>query len=386
MIRKGQTMWRLLTVICVSVLAAPAAIAQRAELDHALQTLSQYGSTAGLDGLDETIGLIEKYMPIGDAEAWARLKTVLKSPHAPLKVRVRVLRIGALKADANVAAEILELAREWTETIASRGERSLGRERHARTRLVAEFVRLLDADTRLAAILLHQRETFDVLFQVATDAVVDPRIKNRAIQIAAKDSIPADRRRTFAEALVVEYAHEDPLPPAVVRLLDETSLPMLRRLVEKSDDPDTFHYGAASALAHFGDSAIKSHLKRLIPAFHERNRNLGKRLEYYVWQIEVQQSDQSILDFLGDTEFHGWVARPWLIRRALDRGLNPQAIRDAILKYSGRLTPDSVIRVEGYEIRRWPEVIGVKREAVRLGVLDGDDLPNVALPEDGPRP
>jgi hypothetical protein len=96
-----------------------------------------------------------------------------------------------------------------------------------------------------------------------------------------------------------------------------------------------------------------------------------------IWRIEVQHPPSKLVDYIASTG--GWHARAWAVERAVELGVPKEKVRDAVIAHANKITPVGKNGVR-------PGLFDIKRVALRLGVLQEDDLPDVKLRDKGPPP
>jgi hypothetical protein len=196
--------------------------------------------------------------------------------------------------------------------------------------------------------------------------------------------VPLELRREYALKLIDNYRIMSTFPPAMLELIDDSMLPHMRSLVQQSlDDPETLPLAVARYLADRGDLEVfpvlsQIETKRIGPKLLRGHKpeELSGTLS---WRIKVQHPPETLLNWLAmgpssDIYDHyiGQDARTWLMERAIELGLDKQAIREAVLTYARRYFPAG--HPHNMELRT------VKLRAIELGVLQPSDLPEIKLP------
>ena len=375
-------------IILNYVVVVPMCAAQSNQLDSAIEQLNQLRSGDGAQVLDGCIASIREHMPAGDFAAWRRLRAVLENAEQPVQVQLAVLSLAAEKADERMALDMLDVVRDWIEALSQKNADRIMSDKdewRRKTALVYRFLDLLERDL-LAKHLGSHPKTLEVLRTIATDAMVDPQKGAQALELIYGSKATLAQRRAVAEAIVAVRPKAEGHHALLLKLLDRTSLPKLRELVRQSEDPHKFHYGAASALAHLGDVEIRDELKRLSAKFTPIERNLGGILEYFVWQIEVQQTPDKLLGYIASDQHVGSSRRCWAVRRAVELGVEREKIRAAILEHAANVEPRAHRRENGRTIKFWPGLSTLKKEGLKLGILLPNDLPDVKVPQVEPTP
>jgi len=367
----------------------PICAAQARGLDHAIKRLEQFQPADGHRVLEECRTALRTDMDIGDFEAWVRLRALLNDAARPRLVRLAVLDAVAEKADERIAGDLADLASGWVAALSTmRPDESVRADNEfgCKAQLLSRFVFLLE-DAPLNEHLGSRSETIDLLQRIIVDAPIAPRAGAQAYHLIYRSRAPIERRRAAAEAIVAAHRKAQSHHPLVLKLLDRASFPRLRELVNRSEDPHSFHYGAASALAHLGDVQIKDRLKQLSEKFTPVKRNLGGILQYFAWQIEVQDPAAKLLDFIASTErLESVGSRAWAIRRAVELGIPKENIREALLEHASKVEPKEFRQQSGRVVKVWPGLPTLKAEGIELGILRADDLPEVKIPAAKPTP
>ncbi len=339
--------------------------------------------------MDKCVDSIREHMAVGDFSAWQRLRVIIDDPERPVPARRALLEVAAAKADQRIALGVLGLAREWVAALPHAkgdeivsGDNELGR----KLVLLHRFLDLLE-EGPLADHLGARPETLDLLREVVTETFIDPQKGVRATRLIASSGAPLELRRATAEAIIAAHGRGTQPPLALIRLLDSSSLPKLRALVRQSNDPDSFHFGAAAALAHLGDREILPDLEAARPSLRKKHVNIENYVVYYIWQINVQHPAAKLLEYIASAEDIGR-ARPrmWAVRRALELGLDREKIRAAVLEHASKVEPKEFRQQTGRVVEVWPSLSTIKAEAIELGVLRADDLPEVKIPAAKPTP
>jgi hypothetical protein len=330
--------------------------------------------------LDECVQTVRQHMTEADFDTWRGLRGILQDARRPIQVEVAVLNIVAEKADERIAVEMLDVAYSWARELSRTNEDALLANKARWRRLTALVYRFLDLlqDAPLNQYLGHRRDTLEFLRAIATDSVVDPRKADLALELVCTSKASLDERRSFVELLVVERPTAEVHNPLVLKLLDHTSFPKLRKLVRETQDPQRFHFGAAAALAHFGDLEIKEELHRNVAEFARLDRNLGGRLEYLIWQIEIQHPPTNLLDYIASAPSIESAKQLWAVQRAVELDIPIGEIRNSVLLNAKQVHPSDAIGQTN--------LIELKRVVLELGILRQDDLPEVKTPVSAPTP
>ena len=133
------------------------------------------------------------------------------------------------------------------------------------------------------------------------------------------------------------------------------------------------HMPAVDFLVELGDMAS-------VPLLKERAAALGKMEQYtmtgdgMIWRIEAHHNPQMLLDFLRSDQWFGFNSRDWALEKAVAIGVPKEQIRSALIAHAAHKDKN-----------RWfkGELAGLKKQAIRLGVFHGDELPDIPIPTDG---
>lgn len=376
--QKIAIMTLVITFNCLAV--AHMCPAQSNQLDGAIERLGQLQAGGGAQVLDECMASIRQHMPAGDFVTWCRLRAILEQAERPVQVQLAVLNVAAEKSNERIALDVLDVVRGWVEALSRKNTDQLVSDKdewRKKTALVYRFLDLLDRDP-LAKDLGARLETLELLRDIATDAVVDPRRGAQAVELIYKSKAPLAQRRAVAETIVSAHRTAESHHHLLLKLLDRSSFPQLRELVRQSSDPAEFHFAAAAALGHLGDREIVSDLEALRPAFLKKHVNLEGMLVYYLWQIDVQHPPSKLTEYIASPPEVGDERRLWAIRRATELGAPKPQIRKAILAHAEQVKPNA----QGIR----PNLASIKMLARSLGILEPTDLPEVKTPSTAPTP
>lgn len=353
------------------------------DVETALSKLEGFRPGDGHQVLRDCIGAIESEMTRGDRVIWGRLKHIIEDSSLPLVVRIEVLRVAIDKADSQIASDMLSLFAAWGNQLAmvqSDAEHSqVDTAVTARMTLVSYFIPLLSRPPWNHWIA-GKEETLDLLQMLIIRNGCSLQTKQAALDALASSPAPIKTRRAYALKIITEERQWGTIPWPLLKLLDRSVFPSLRKLVRKSNDPEKFHFAAAATLSHLGDPEIVSDLEVLRPVFLQKHVNIEGMLMYYLWQIDVQNPPSKLLEYVSSTE---WLIladrRMWAIRRAVELGLPKAEIRQAILTHAKQVKPTGK-----YGIR--PGLASIKKLGLELGILRPDDLSDVKIPETKPTP
>lgn len=359
-------------ILAVVVILAGGEMAA-ADVDQAITKLQQFKAGDGTPALNAAVADIRAGMTVGDVALWKRLRVIVENQRTPVRVRAEVLRVAIEKANQEMARDMLGLFSAWT----ARSEAGSS-EADARMALLGQFIgalqadtwhRWLDSDTRTPGMLEH----------AILNTTPGMDVNHQALAALAASGVPSDARRSVAERVVSASPHSTEFDSRLLGLLDESSCARLRPLVIKSADPDQFHFGGAAALAHLGDKDIRGVLESALPTFQQKDQNRGGILNYYMWQIDVQNPPEKLVDYIGQMPKYDVEKRKWAIRRAVQLGITKPVIREAVLKHASSAIPEKKTGAR-------QGLSSIKELCNELGVLDSSDLPGVAIVQRPPTP
>jgi hypothetical protein len=369
------------------ILVAPRTSAEAPDVESALGELEDVSRPLDVSRLESALATLRERMAVGDTAAWQRLRAVIDRNDRPTSVRLGALTVSAEKADLAIARDIRALAERWTsllsEPLADTG--GWTRDRLGQVDLLYQFLDLLAAG-KLPVELAGEPPTLEVLKRNFLYAHIDPGKKKQALDVIVQSGAPKALRREIGIEIVTGLPRSEGVSPALGKLLDEEAFPRLRELVRASDKPSNFHFGAAAALAHLGDDGIRDTLLARRAAWSTTDPKAAAILEYFVWQIDVQHPSTKLLDAIGAAHRNSSSARTWALHRALELGLDRTALRSAVLAYADTVQPKIVRGRDGRERKWYPDLSGLKQEALDLGVLKPEDLPEVKLSKIEPTP
>lgn len=287
--------------------------------------------------------------------------------------------IGRSNEDA-IHSELIDLALSWArylDTTNTPGEvldrdREAARKRDLLYAVVRHGLEPLSRDPN------HAEEILKLLTRVLTKTWLSLHAPVECYPLLEQLNVPEESKRGAVLEVIERYRRHAALPLPLLDLLDVSYFPHLVALVEESDDPETFHFCAAAALAHFGYQGILPRLESLRPSFRAKHPNIEGYLVHFAWQIEIQNPPEKLIVYIGSKPGVRVEERLWAVGRAVEVGLPKEQIRDAILGYVSQVEPDS----RGFR----PGAISLKEIGIELGILSSSDLPDVPLPDARRRP
>lgn len=281
------------------------------------------------------------------------------------------VELVAKSGDEEAHVELISLASAWARylDISVKPPEDLNSDSQAADKLyrlnavITHGLGLLSSDRDLAPKIL------ELLTRMITTTWCSPQAQHQCMQLLGQLDVPEQLRRSAVLEIIEHRRGSGSLSGVLLDLVNPSYFPRLVELVSSSDSPDSFHFGAASALAHCGHQGILTRLNSLRPSFLAKHRNIEGILIYYTWQIEIQNPPEKLLTYIRSALNPLVEQRPWAIRRAVDLGIPSEKIRDAILAYASQVQPNA------RGIR--PHLSSMKKTGQAAGVLKEDDLPDV---------
>jgi hypothetical protein len=329
------------------------------ELEGALNILER-ASTQHPLGVQDALVTVQEQLRSDDENNWHRAMTLLERRESPMPVRARLLDILTEKAQGRRRTDLIKLASQWALELRRSNLHDPG--------LVQRFLGVMD-DQSWACVRAEPEAVVFLGHVIRWDIVIDPQSRLRAMRLLASSAAP----RELVDRVVLEAIETGAVPERVpedmVPLLDESMFSQLRAIVRESKP---LHGLATAALAHLGDREIRAELVN-----RERQGDRRALAARSIWQIDVQQSTDALLRSVAVAEgVDGPNGQKWALRRALELGIDKAGIRDAALAYAAHAKPVEI----GGKQHPNPELIGLKDLALRLGILQPTDLPEVPAP------
>ena len=302
---------------------------------------------------------------------WNRVYEIIKSDQASISIRAQLLIIASEQADREIALKLVSLLRDFASELDASGPlRNTvdGGDQRLDRKAVLLGSALRGCVEHIQKALTDQTPLLELLKILATTRVTHGWGYPARRAIAANPA-PLEVRRAYAVQLIAHDQHNMVISDTLLELLAPSVFPELRKLVRESNDPDSFHFGAASALAHFGDEEILDDLEARRPVFRARHANMEGALLRLIWTIKIQHPPRELLKYIASDEDRLRVGlRIWAVRRATALQVPKAEIRNAILKFIER-------RRAQYKSTRG--LVGLKKISQDLGVLNSEDLSDV---------
>ncbi len=317
---------------------------------------------------------IAKLRKIDDARGqalWERVEPIIGNDTVNVIARGDLLALAWEKSDETSRPKVLDTIVRWSAELESKPyDKDAGDLRH-RADALSEFLhnvdfRGLDLDPQLLVLL--RTASWSPWFGGASPL---------AVRLLATGPFPAEAKASCACEIVCNLGKHTGIFSEVLRLLDPSCFPRLRALVRSGNSPEDFHYGAAAALAHFGDQETLAIIQEKLAKFEPRGQARATYLEGYMWKIRVQRTPDTLVEYIagseGVNEFDV-VQRIWAIERAVDSNVPPERVKQAIVKYAEAAKAQN----------KQYGLLHIKLRAMRLGLLKNEDLPGIAVPATGP--
>jgi hypothetical protein len=361
------------------------AIPPEVKVQDALQrweAIRQSGEQAALEDCAKTV---QELAGKGDVAVTARLMGITQDRSQPRSSRVLALHVACALADSHTAELIIDTFEvQLAYRPAIRKSNGACRSRRNRPGEAPRRPRRTDRhkDQRLAAVVAELTLTHE--FVLASNSLLDKlpdhrRIHALALEVCSRPtSLFPDRRAAERlvlrcrvsqddwDARVLEMLADGKLrlvPEEVIDRLSPTVLEPLREMVRAHLTLGEFHHAAADVLAHLGDREINP----VLDAACEQGAITEDQLHMLAWRIDVQHPPTNLLAYIASEQRRRYrKPREWAVRRAHKLGVDPVAIREAIL---ARARNVGTLHVHG-----------LKQIALELGIMQPDDLPNVSGP------
>ena len=381
----------LRTVVAVSACIPLLACAGPAvEAGDAETCLAQFESPAELpEGeLSACADLLRPEVGGADDRVGKRLLGVVRNDRAQIRTRIVALELLCEKAGSDLAPQVVALAATWADNLdhtqRDAAEFVNDERAQAQSGLLATFGRNVKG---MQGRLVDQEPLLTVLEHIYMRAWCGMDAKAACLEAIAGSPAPIELRRRHALAIIAESRSNTEAPDCLLRLLGRETFPELRKLVRTGKRWDDFQFMAAAVLAYFGDQEILPDLEAARPALRAKHVNFEKYVANYIWQINAQNPPGKLLESIATSESPMHTPRQmWAIRRAVEVGLKPEDIRAAIFEYAKKVEPEASRRDNGTVATYWPGLSTLKKEALELGVLRPDDLPEVEIPKVQPTP
>ena len=347
------------------------------DLNSSLSLLEDWDGKHGQHDLREASRIIREQALPGDGDVWQRLRGIVLRDDLPIAVRREALILACEKADKPIALEIIGLLTQWAV--------ELEPGKFASDRWMADVVvggRTSLIRTATVYGMTHLEavaETDGPILKFLTIMATRPEfgVHTYALSAIAESRAPAEVRRVAALEVVTKTPRYAVALAPLVGVLEQESIPELRKLVRQSSGADQFHSHAAAILAHLGDEGILPDLERWQTIFAQKGKNLDDYAKSWIWKIQVQHPPEKLVAYIASDSPR--LAREWAVRRAVELGVPKSEIRQAVLAHVAKLEATGKREVYG-------RMIMMKQVGLELGVLESEDLPDVKIPTELPTP
>lgn len=281
------------------------------------------------------------------------------------------------KADAQGADKLVVFIQGLVAEIQKRPSTNKDRSTMDATALVGAFLR--DGAKSIAAVTTQPRRLLDIIIAATTAPapMLPPDVRQKALLLIAESAITPAIRKEYAIRFISLRPNES-APDGFADLFAREDFPRLRQLIrDPNTTAETFSYGAADILAHHGDEVVLPDLRAFL-AKHAAGRPTPEgMIQWNIWQIENQHPATKLLDYIRGTDMRaGEQGRVWAMRRALAVNIDKKSLREAILAHA------EAMKSSGNKF----SLCSLKQSAIDCGVLNVNDLPDVAIAKGIPTP
>lgn len=298
-----------------------------------------------------------------ESSTCAELLRLLQGDSSTLDTRVAALDILTAGVPASRVGEFVDALRrigEQSQTIPS------GQAATDAFSLLNQFA------ANLAAIpkqVQHTQGYLNVLSDLATDYVCSPQAKSAAIEMISKSEAPVSVRRAAAIRVLKKQNQTRAIIEFMPLLDRDAEVELLRELAARLEDGDV-RYGVAATLAYRGVTEATPVLEEAVRVQSDiRKRGI---LSEYLWQIDVQQRPDGLLEFIAKAQPRADIVRVgFALRRAVDSGIPGDQIRQSLFKLAERAPDGDRINIHAMS--------QIKRLAIELGVLSTEDLARISV-------
>jgi hypothetical protein len=311
--------------------------------------------------LKEWCNIISSQAVVGDESIGKRLYGVIANEGLHISVRAEALRVALEKAGEHGASELVLMFGAWC-LHESAGDVS---DERARARAGLVWIVVTEGLRDLERAMTDQRPLLRLLTLIPKFR--QPVLLPHIWEGIAENPAPTEFRRAAALQHIADFRDWSICPEPLVPILGTEALPVLRELVRQGENPEEFHYHAAACLAQLGDEEIVPDLEAWVPRLAQKHRRLGECVDGYIWKIKAQHPPEKLLEYVRSE------GRRWPMQRALQLGIPKSEIRKALLEYADDLKARGKKEDLG-------QLIVVKHDGLKLGVLGPEDLPDVKIP------
>jgi len=336
-------------------LLAPSSVS----LDEALVKLENWRREYTPSELDQWCVIIRQEARVGDGEVGGRLHNVVKSESVPGRVRRAALELAIAKANAHTAEDVVNTLADWCDPEQAPNQRELA------VRGMLIWTAAVEHRGELERVMSNQEPLLKLLVRATKYGSLE--MLYGLMTAIAESPAPLSQRQNAALSIIGELKDWTSCPKPLLRLLGPTAIPALREQVRQATSAEDFNLLAASVLAHLGDQEIVPDLQRWRPALADRAPVYSDVVGSWLWMIDAQHPPTKLLEAI-----RGKGGR-WAIERAVELGIEREDIRKVVLEHVEDLQSRGVNNED-------PRIVDIKAEALEVGVLAPDELPDVTIP------
>jgi hypothetical protein len=170
--------------------------------------------------------------------------------------------------------------------------------------------------------------------------------RETSVELWVQTPMTAPARERSALSIIERMQRDDAPHEVANAVISEPGRERLRRLLMEGQTLQTFHKGAASALAELGDRPTLAILEALAPQISGRAYQdetiprprgpMGVIVEPYVRRISVQADPNHLLRFIathGEGDLNIYHLQAWAVGRAVRMGIDRVRVRAAVVTY-----------------------------------------------------
>lgn len=361
------------SLFAVGLLTTLPSVAVGLDVESCLSKLEKNQAVFSLADFQACAEIIRSGGTVGDPKLWARLEQIVLDDEITTAARAIALKLPCEKADEKIASEIVSVITQWAVDLdQAQWTIEQGRDRRFSDKGLLLSKAVSDGLEGLLELSDDPRPILELFKIITTRSRCTRHTRDRCYQMMAHKRVPADLRTAYAVEIIAHHTAHPSVSRDWLALMDRSFLPGLRKIVRDSTDPEDFNYAAAAALADYGDSEILPDLKARRAALGTESPGLTRHLSDCIWRIEAQNPPRNLLEYIAsDSQYLRIAIRMWTIRRALHLGVSKADIREAILKFAGRVErePGPLMLLSS-----------IKKFARDLGILNSTDLADVPEP------
>jgi len=300
-----------------------------------------------------------------------KLVSILQNDNKSLAAREAALLMACQTAEPGDAPALLNLMTTWISELDA--AETADASQAAKQQLVAAFVHRCAA--RMNAVAADKSAPLVVWTSLATRSWTDRSAKQAAVQAILDNPGSTTSLQDAAIAVLADtqFRRSRKVAASLQALLDCSSFPALRGLVEQASSPEDFNYAAASILAHAGDTGVAQQLQSFRAAWGPEDARFKRVMAWFLWQIDAQNPPSKLLSAISSSGPLPAAARTWSLRRAAELGVSQAELKDAILA----LGQSGAVTAGAHGAQRC--LAKVASKGMELGVITEADL--ASMPE-----